>query len=1051
MLDGLTLFVSLGRAELSGFGALAEFDLDGSHYEEAAFGIQVCFPAVGKHWDLGFQMYRGRVTGAQEFTYWMFAAVIGGIPLGSAELSGFRAIVVKNLAPRLPPADGTDQPMRLYRWYKENLGAVELPQHRALTAWAPKDHSSAWGAAATVTFAGTKAVRLHGFFFKMDSPDDAGFVGGLELYALKAPKPIAFAAFEWDDKNDKWGLMIGFSVGLEALFGNIANVLSEITFAGLLFFGNKPDTLAIGQYNDTATWPSVRLNFTRFWKLEVFVGFCYHRVDAADALDPTTESIRVYGLIVSGKGNRQVRHRHLQDLLHAELGVGAVAHRSDRDRQDHRVRGGHPDPPVRLLQLRREREGGPRRARSRGDLVPQDEHRHPDRDAVVAARRHGAVGVTEGVAVSEVMQVSRARSCARRRSAPGRAHRSRSAWPGRTRRTPPVVYSFDEARAIGAPAVSDQAFAALPLIGCDSEIALDFKVSLDASATVLPPTPAGAGRQDSEELSVTYEIVSIGIRRRRRHGDAAGAWADLVDPLTTELEPLFGLPPSQWQAHFQSAVGFDWDADVQRIDRLDPRRLLLNAVTPYSFLTGDPAGDEVIAETQPGWPCCTPARPRPRWHVVDFADTQAGARTPATEAFTDSTSTLHWIGSRPPVVVPPTSAPAGTQVALIAIDEHAEGIIATASFDQPARICEVHAYWSSAHSHAVLVVEGFRGLARVVSRAFVMSLDDPGIPIRFDEALGLTAVVIRKVGRPTASGDKGAFVELVMVRYRTLADERRAEVDRARCDARDDYVHGQGRLAWLPNTDYEITVRTRAVLGYTRTGEQEAFIDQKAYFRTKGLPGLNAVAARRRGTRALRGVGLPAARHDALSHGAAGRGIQRAVQHPRADRSHAVAGRSARAANDDEVGSRARESRGRRSAARVGYCGRLDRCAPHVAATVATQAPRHLRHGARDARAYRAQPGAAQVRLDRMIARPGGCGDPEASCPRRRCSSTRPTNPNGRTRRARAGKRAASTGSTCGSSTGRTSIARPSWRRTPARCRGARSKGRARRGPSTRA
>jgi len=842
LLDGLTLFVSIGRVELSGFGALAEFDLDGSHYEEAAFGLQVCFPALGKHFDLGFQMYRGRVTGAQEFSYWMFAAVIGGIPLGSAELSGFRAIVARNLAPRLPPADGTDQPMRLYRWYKENLGAVELPQHRAMTAWAPKDHSSAWGAAATVSFAGTKAVRLHAFFFMMDSPDDESFVGGLELYALKAPKPLAFAAFEWDDKNDKWGLTIGFSVGVEALFGEIASVLGEITFAGLLFFGNKPDTLAIGQYNDTATWPSIRLNFTRFWKLEVFVGFCYHRVDAADALDPTTESIRVYGLIVSGKGSvkfgigtfkiyftlswvsGQWRNEAIATgkIIVFEAGIrirlfgcfnfGASV------KVDHAVLG-----PA-FISYRR----------TSTVIRIETPWWLPD----VTVRWESS----EGVAVSEVMQVLTRPLVRAEAFGPGPRAPVAIGVAGADAEDPPVVYSFEEVRAIGAPAVSDQAFAALPLIGCDSEIALDFKVSLDASATVLPPTPAGAGRQDSEELSVTYEIVSIGIRRRRRHGDGAGAWADLVDPLTTELEPLFGLPPSQWQAHFQSAVGFDWDADVQRIDRLDPRRLLVNAVTPYSFLTGDPAGDEVIAETQPGWPCCTPTRPRPRWHVVDFADTQAGARTPATEAFTDSTSTLHWIGFRPPVVVPPSSAPAGTQVALITIDQHAEGIIATASFDQPARICEVHAYWSSAHSHAVLVVEGFRGLARIVSRAFVMSLDDPGVPIRFDEALGLTSVVIRKVGKPTASGDKGAFVELVMVRYRKLADERRAEVDRARCDARDDYVHGQGRLAWLPNTDYEIAVRTRAVLGYTRNGDQEAFIDQKAYFRTKGLPGLNAVA-----------------------------------------------------------------------------------------------------------------------------------------------------------------------------------------------------------------
>jgi hypothetical protein len=842
LLDGLTLFVSIGRAELSGFGALAEFDLGGNHYEESAFGLQVCFPALGKHWDLGFQMYRGRVTGIDEFTYGMFAAVVGGIPLGSAELSGLRAIVVRNLAPRLPPADGTDQPMRLYRWYKENLGAVELPQHRAMTAWGPRDHSFAWGAAASVSFAGTKAVRLDGFFFMMDSPDEEGFVGGLELYALKAPKPIAFAAFEWDATRDKWGLTIGFSVGIEALFGNVADVLGDITVAGLLFFGNKPDTIAIGQYNDTATWPSLRLNFTRLWKLEVFVGFCYHRVDAADALDPTTESIRVVGAIVSAKGSvkfgigtfkiyftlswvsgqwrtEAIATGHVLVIaagirirLFGCFNFGASV------KLDHAVLG-----------------PGPTSYRRTSTIIRiETPWWLPD----VTVRWE----CTSGTATPEAMPVLTCPLVRALAIGPGSRAAVALGVAGTDPETAPVVHTFDEARALPSPTVTDDAFAALPLVGCDSEIALDFKVSLDASATVLPPTPDGAGRQDSNELSVTYELVSVGIRRRRRFADAPNAWADLLDPLTTELDAVLGLPPSAWQAHFQSEVGFDWDADVQRVDRLDPRRLLLNAITPYSFLSGNPEGDEVIAETQPGWPCCTPTRPRPRWHVVDFADTAAGTRTPATETFTHSSSTFHWIGGRPPVVVPPSSAPAGAPVARIPMDPRVEGVVVTASFDQPVRICEVHAYWSRAHSHAQLVVEGYRGLERVVSRSFEMALDDPGVPIRFDEPLGLTSLLLRKTGRPTASGDKAAFVELVMVRYRTLADERRAEVDRMRCQAREDHVHGKGRLAWLPNTDYEVTVRTRAVLGYTRTGEQEAFVEQKAFFRTKGLPGLNAVA-----------------------------------------------------------------------------------------------------------------------------------------------------------------------------------------------------------------
>ncbi|HEX6104688.1 MAG TPA: hypothetical protein VFZ26_03845, partial [Gemmatimonadales bacterium] len=609
LLDGLTLFVTIGRVEISGFGALSEFDLGGNHYEEMAFGLQVCFPAAGRQWDLGFLMYRGRVSGVDDFTYGMLAAVIGGIPLGSAELSGFRALVARNLAPRLPPADGTDQPMRLYRWYKENLGAVELPQHRALTAWAPADQSLAWGAAATVTFAGTKAIRLHGFFFWMDSPENKGFLAGLEVYALEAEKALAFAAFEWDDTRDKWGLAVGFCVSTKDLFKKVPDWLGQLTLSGLLFFGNKPDTIAIGQYNDIATWPSLRLNLTRLWKLEVFVGFCYHRVDAADALDPTTESIRVFGAIVSAKGsvkfgigtfkvyftltwvsgqwrNEAVATGH---VLVIEAGIRirlfGCFNFGASIKVDHAVLG----------------PGDAQYRRTSTVIRIETPWWLPD----VTVRWE----CTSGSPAPEQMEVCSRPLVRAAAIGPGPRLAVPVGAAGVDDEAAPVVLTVDQVRALPAPAVADADFAALPLVGCDSEIALDFRTSLDASATVLPPTPAGAGRQDSNELSVTYELVSVGIRRRRRWGPGAGAWADLIDPLTTELEPLFGQPPSQWQAHFQSAVGFDWDADVQRIDRLDPRRLLINAVTPYSFLTGNPEGDEVIAETQPGWPCCTPTRP----------------------------------------------------------------------------------------------------------------------------------------------------------------------------------------------------------------------------------------------------------------------------------------------------------------------------------------------------------------------------------------------------------------------------------------------------------
>lgn len=846
LLDGVSVFFSIGKAEISGFGALSEYDLPpGNHYSEVAVGLQVCFPLLGKNFDLGFEMYRGRVRGVDNFGYWLLGIVLGGLPIGSMELRGLRVLVVENLAPRLPAVDGTDQPMRLYRWYKSNLNAVELPQHRALTAWQPLDQSDAFGLAASVTFAGTKAVRFDAFFFQMRSPADKGLVGGLELYALKAPQPLAFAAFEWDDRHDKWGLTIGFNVGLEALFGNIASWLGELTIAGLLFFGNKPDTIAIGQYNDVTTWPSVRFQFNRWWKLEIFFGACFHRVDAADAIDPTTESLSVFGLIVSAKGTVKFGFGTIK--LYFTLSWVSGQWRNEAVATGHTliIEAGIR---VRLFGCFNfaasvhvdygELGPGPS-AYSRVSTVVRIETPWWLPDVTV---RWSSI---DGAPTPEAMPLVSRPLIAASAIGPG----PRIAIPigvAGIDAAPTEVHALDAVRALPAPVVGEAALAALALVSCDSEIALDFKPSLDASATVVPGTPVHAGRQQSNELEVTYELVAIGIRRRRRYGETAGAWTDLVDPVRTELDNLAGLPPGEWEAAFQSAVGFDWDADVQRLGRLDPRRLLINAVTPYSFLSSNPEGDEVLAASNPGWPCCTPQWPKPIWHVVDFAETTVGARTPATERFTTSTSTLHWTGGRAPIVVPAVQAPAGSRVARIAVDAQGAGPIAIASFDEPARVCEVFAYWAPAHSNAQLIVDGYRGLALVTSQIFAMSTDDPGAPIHLEDERGLTSVVIRKLGAPvtgpTAIANRGAaFVEVVAVRYRTVADERRAVIERLRCHAQDQRFHGQGRLAWLPNSDYEVTIKTRATVAYSRSGAQDATMEQRAFFRTKGLPGLNAV------------------------------------------------------------------------------------------------------------------------------------------------------------------------------------------------------------------
>jgi hypothetical protein len=208
------------------------------------------------------------VSGTDNFTYWMFGFELGVLPLGSMELSQLRVLAVKNMTPRLdPPGDSTAEEMRLLRWFKREGDALSLRLDLKLSAWMPLDASVAGGVGASLTLSGTKAVRIALFAFAFDSPEASGVLIGLELYLAKSKDPVAFAALEWDPETDKWGLSIGVNLSLDKLLGGDApkwitrNGIGA-SLSGLFYAGNQPCTLAIGQYNDIATW---RCSFRSKW------------------------------------------------------------------------------------------------------------------------------------------------------------------------------------------------------------------------------------------------------------------------------------------------------------------------------------------------------------------------------------------------------------------------------------------------------------------------------------------------------------------------------------------------------------------------------------------------------------------------------------------------------------------------------------------------------------------------------------------------------------------------------------------------------------------
>lgn len=78
--------------------------------------------------------------------------------------------------------------------------------------------------------------------------------------------------------------------------------------------------------------------------------------------------------------------------------------------------------------------------------------------------------------------------------------------------------------------------------------------------------------------------------------------------------------------------------------------------------------------------------------------------------------------------------------------------------------------------------------------------------------------------------------------YKTVLEQRDGLSEPKKCEnGEGSTISGKGKLAWLPNHNYEITATTKAVLRHNQTGAQEAEMVQRAYFRTKGMVGLNWV------------------------------------------------------------------------------------------------------------------------------------------------------------------------------------------------------------------
>ncbi len=292
--------------------------------------------------------------------------------------------------------------------------------------------------------------------------------------------------------------------------------------------------------------------------------------------------------------------------------------------------------------------------------------------------------------------------------------------------------------------------------------------------------------------------------------------------------------------------------------------------------------------------------------------------------FTDSTSTLRWLGPRPPVVAAATGPPAGTEVARVLIVDATAYPIAVIVFDEPAFMIDISAFWpvvTGADFGSTIVVEAVRGLKVVDRRSFAMSQASPAV-ISLSDSAGLTSVTLRYIRIGSSTDRPEEWVEIRSLRYRTVREERDRIADQGRCQVRGGSAGG-GKLAWLPNHDYEVALTVRTTVDY-QGSPQEAVVLQRTGFRTRGLPGLNAVESPGTELEPYVESSLSGQHRAVVSKRARRPGVRRAVQFPAAGRPNAVASGPRRA--DSAVGVGAGRRADGRSPALGAHRG-LDRCA----------------------------------------------------------------------------------------------------------------------------
>lgn len=864
-MDGFFIRLKNAAILIEAGGYYTEKEVAEAKVKEFALTGTIKFKVAKKEYLIGLDYLVGKLTSpTADYSYGMIQVFFRGTIniCGSFAFTGARVIVVWNMQPKLDELDKESQDLRYYNWYKKSNPLTTGGDQR-LRAWEANNESGAFGLGASVSFAGVGTLlEISLFGMGVWGPDENGFLFVGEVFILGSKKPVAWLALEWDGKNDRFAMVIGVDLKVSSFVKGAPSWMDDIaSITGTLFICNDPATIAIGRLNDERTWFGLQFKYD-VWVASAFFKFalCFEWVDG---------EIIGFGLVIRFEGG--ANFGILKVTFYLGFGVLAAFFKTGSSDFSLTI---WLEGALRVILFGFLKFGISARLELR--LIGND----PDHGLLKGIFRFETPwflpditwtcehtwGGTDMDSLSTATAPLRkvAALTASKKTAPTFNMFFSPDWGGEG--TAPLFPVKDLRTTTTTEGARLAAFAAdttsLP-IPTDATIQIDWAVPVNDLVLPGPPASGDFAEQKSGDITLVYSFIGIRIRRRPRFVPGA-AWT-LVDE-HTELIPDFSDPAgvSLNGSFSPSEISMVWDPSVKVAGKSVPKRLMINAKTPFEFITNDPESDEETVRDNPYWPCCPPRGKGSEivFHRLWFRDDLIGTDVNGPRTFTESLSTWRF---RFPALIRPAQlgpiSPANTTVAFV--DEVVTGLIGSADFDEDVGYLMVRMAWST-HTRgdqlklvamdATHEQEKVYDLPATSNGQFHSTVIGAPFPIRRLELrmLGEYQSFIARYTpahngewNPIFNGQDWGSIEIDTMLYLTVEeylDHLRKEGDCSDINSAGfDPYQGNGKIGFLPNHEYEISVTTRVAIAHPSDTPDPAEVTEYTYFRTKGLPGLNAV------------------------------------------------------------------------------------------------------------------------------------------------------------------------------------------------------------------